>query len=328
MLRKPLILSTLAFLFVPATTGCEDNNRPGPCIRDTDCPTGYRCADGACTLALRQDTGIDSVPDVLQGDTLALDGTESDGGPDGGAPDSDGGLVCRANHDDQIAASEMPVAVGAEIAYQIGTNMTVDLKGTDSGGVKQWELIDSAADDTRVVSKLLPVFEWAKDDFTGATYATLIDSGSGSYGVFIATQDALQLAGVISENEPTFGSGTRLVYDTPVDMLRFPVMPSGTFTTSSTAQGTFDGIAIWVTEEYAVTQLGHGKLKLPQITFDANLVQVEIKQTPYSNPFLTRYRTVFMFIAECYGIVGRIVVDGRVTDLSAVDADERWRQTF
>jgi hypothetical protein len=309
------------------TISCEDSNPPGPCQRDTDCPSGYKCADGTCTLPLRQDTGIDSSPDLLADLGFdALPDSSLDGAPQS---DADGGPSCPANHDDQISRDEMLIRVGASVAYTIGTDLTVDLKGKDiGGGVTQWELLQTASDDKRVLSELIPIFDWAKKDFPNATYATLIDRSQGAYGVFVASQTALKLAGVISKDEPSFGSGTKLVYADPVDMLRFPVMPSGTFKTSSSASGTFDGVYLYVSEEYDVTQIAHGKLKLPQITFDATLVKVEIKQTPYLNPVFTSYRTVFMFIAECYGIVGRIVVDGRASDLSAVKADERWRLAF
>lgn len=324
MHRRHLLLAAMFVVVGWALPGCDDTSS-SYCQRDSDCPlAGYRCSDGLCTPKILRDGSPDGLSDSQPAD-VSID-AGSDALPD---VDHDGGSTCSGNSDDRVARSEMPIAVGSKVAYSIGTGLTVDLKGTQQSGRTHWDLTANASDDQRIVSELLPVFAWAQKDFTDATYAALIDQGQGAYGVFKATDNSLQLLGVISEKQAVpFLSGITLSYAKPIDMLRFPVGPTGKYTTESSASGYFNGPWLYVSESYDVEVLGAGTLKLPDITFDVVLQRSVLTQKPYANPLLVQKRTVFLFLAECYGIVARIVVDGEAPDLSAVPAKERWRLAF
>lgn len=325
---SPAAALVLAFC-AGALSGCDDTESAF-CVRDTDCAANERCSDGVCTLRLLADSGE---PDGLAPDLGADGGGDRgiDTAPPADLGEGDGGPTCKANQDDAVARSEMPIAVGSSISYTIGTGLTIDLVGTKKSGRTHWSLKQTAGDDKKVVSDLLEVFAWAKDDYKDATYASLISEKDGAYGVFKATNGALQLLGVISKDKAVpFASGIDLPYSKPIDMLRFPIDKNMSYVSEASASGYFNGPWLYVSEEYKVDTLDVGTLELPQITFEAVLVKVAIKQTPYANPFLVERRTVFLFLAECYGIVGRIVVDDEVeaSEHSAVKADERWRISF
>lgn len=325
MYRRHLSLAAMFVLVGWALPGCDDT-ASNYCQRDTDCPlSGYRCSDGLCTPKIVADARPDGLSDARTPDVGVDAG--SDAWPDLGQ--GDGGPTCKGNSDDSVARAEMPIAVGSKVAYSIGTGLTVDLKGTQQGGRTHWDLTANASDDQRIVSELLPVFAWAQNDFKDATYAALIDQGQGAYGVFKATDNSLQLLGVISEKQAVpFFSGITLSYAKPIDMLRFPVGPTGSYTSESSASGYFNGPWLYVSESYRNEVIGTGTLKLPDITFDVVLQRSVLTQTPYANPLLVKKRTVFLFLAECYGIVARVVVDGEAGNLAAVPAQERWRLAF
>ncbi len=321
------LLSPAAFvlaLCAGALSGCDDTSS-GFCVRDADCAASERCSDGVCTLRLVTDGPLPDLRTADGGDDQGEDTAPVELGA------ADNGASCKGNQDDAVGRSELPVAVGASITYTIGTGLTLDLVGTKTSGQTHWSLKQTASDDKTVVSELLEVFTWAKDDYKDATYTSLISEKDGAYGVFKATNQALQLLGVISKDKAVpFVSGIELPYSKPIEMLRFPINASMSYVSEASASGYFNGPWLYVSEEYQVDTLDVGTLELPQITFEAVLVKVAIKQTPYANPLLIKRRTVFLFLAECYGIVGRVTVDHEVkaSEHAAVKADERWRISF
>jgi hypothetical protein len=294
--------------------GCE-SEPTGRCTRDSDCPTGQRCADAICTPVVKNDTGplpdLRPVADQRPGESPIL--------PD--LPRSDGG-GCTGNHDDKVDRTEMPIAVGAKIHYSVGTGLTVDLKGKLVGGRTQWDLTAPASDDHPVVSELLPVPSWAASAYPGATYSALLDEDYGSYGVFKATPSALQLIGVVSQDADKI----KLSYSKPIEMLRFPITPTDSFVSDATVTGWLNLLYLWNLETYTVDVLAAGDLVLPKLTLPVVLVKVKVEQTPVQNPFLSTSRHLFMFVSECYGIVAQIVADGDPKEkLEAVKTKERRR---
>lgn len=297
---------------------------PELCTLHSQCPPGQLCADGRCTPTVQQDAAPgDRGPhqERLAAD-LGGDGTADGGGlPEIGA---DGPISCQPDNDDQVARSEMVFALGVEVPYTVGGGITVDLRGVQTGGRTLWDLSAAAPDDHQETSALQALPGWAGPSFPGATYMSLLDHDLGTYGVFAATPDALQLLGVISEQPDQ----TRLEYSAPVDLLRFPVTSLGAYQTEADVTGTLNWMPLWLHEAYSVTVLGAGDLQLPQLRLPVLLVQVKVVQTPV-NPLLATTRVTFMFVAECYGVVARVVAEGDPDDqLEAVLAAERRRLAF
>lgn len=318
----PLMLILIGLTAAP--TGCSDEPN-ALCSASRPCPPGSRCADGVCTEVRVRDTGSEDTRPVADGGGLdeGLLGDGPDGAPDGAR--ADGASLCQGNADDRVDRSELPIAVGAEVTYSRGNNLLVDLEGEVVNDRRRWELLESAEDEATVVSQLLPVFAWAQPDFPQATYVSLLDADLDTYGVFLAGDDALRIQGIVSEAEDE----TVLTYSSPVDMLRFPIAPGDAFVTEAGLTGTLSWVPVWLHESYAVQVLGAGELALPEITFGVVLVRIDVSQYPVANPLWVTRRALFLFVAECYGIVARVVVDGVVGDaLSAVEADERWRLAF
>ncbi len=312
-------ISTILALSTIFSTSCKqpaDFN----CAMDFDCPKGQICADGFCTVKLNGDASASR--DLL----FKPDGQiTSDSSPihDGMLGDS-GTSSCQANQNDQIERKEMPIVVGASITYSMGSELVVDLQGKDVAGKRHWSLTADALNETTMVSQLLPIFPWAKNAFPHSTYVSLLDQSLGTFGVYSVSEKALTMDGVISEK----ADQTRLTYNVPVELLRFPLIPQDHFVTESDVSGPINNIPVWLHETYEVEVLGAGQLEIPTLVLNVLLVQIKVKQYPKANPFYVTTRVMFLFVSECYGIVARIVVEKIPSKLDQVQAKERWRISF
>jgi hypothetical protein len=290
------------------------------CTRDTDCPAGYACADGRCLPEV--DTGQiqqDSAPPDAGTDQHFVypDGT----GPDGG---------CVPNLDDKVQFEEMTIApIGVAASVIESEEVEVDLAGTDVGGTIHWDLTTVAGKPGTIAVEAVPA--WAAQDFPADAYATELMSGYGLFfkadllGVFQKKPSALQLIGLVSKKE----SHTNVVYDTALEMPRFPTGLGDHYTTTNVGTGYSTGYTEynlpWVYDEsYTIDVLTRGKLKLIDgLTLDALLVRVTHE---VSCGVTLATNVAFMFVAECYGTVARIIADEDPGDeLTAVKVERMWR---
>jgi hypothetical protein len=238
----------------------------------------------------------------------------------------DSGL-CTPNGNEQIERDELLFVIPSSGDYTVGSDVAVDLVGADVAGVTHWDLTADAADDHIEAMTLDPVPAWAAADFPSGPqiYASLLNKGYDTYGIFEITDSELRLLGAISGDE-SYGRAT---YEDPVTLLRFPMTVGDSYSTETSASG-FWGIAVlYNVETYTVDVLARGKVTLPKmLPIDALLVREVAEQYPYGNPFLKRTYTVFLFMAECYGTLVRVLVDGDPGDnlaFAAADVKERWR---
>jgi hypothetical protein len=307
------------------TLGCNDDS--DLCTRSEECPAGQICADGICTPVVRQDggkhdLGFDSGSDLTPDHPPPADLLVPDG--------LDGGPICKGNGNGQIERDEMIFTVPSKVTVVLGTNLQVDLKGSFDGLNTIWDLTGSAADDHKEDLLVENVPAWIASEFPTATYSSKLMGDYGFFtsvnlmGVFEVKPTALQLIGAVSDTK----NHTKFSYDKPLDTLRFPIVVKDSYTTSATVTGyTEYTVPAWMNEEYTIDVLAKGKVKLiPQFSLPALLVRVRQEAYPIANPFLTTTTTAFLFVAECYGTVARIVADGDPGDaLEKVDAKERWR---
>lgn len=314
-----------ALLLMAAMGGCEETG--AKCVRDTECGPGMVCADGICSPLLKADSaateagpdlGSDGAPDQQPvGDMRP---------PDGG----DAGLTCPANQDGKISRAEMIFKVPSQVTVTLGTGLTLDLKGAVVGGKRVWDLTKAASDDKNTVMKVGAIPAWAAPKFTGATYASKLSASFGFFsktdllGVFKVTPTALKLVGAASEKK----NHTRFSYTTPLDTIRFPVEAGTSYVSGSTVTGIMEyAVPVWLQEKYEVSVLERGTLKLYN-NFSLDTLLVSVKQEVYNkaNPLLKTGTQVYLFMAECYGVVARVIAkDAKVTDPSKVVAKERWK---
>jgi len=243
---------------------------------------------------------------------------------------SDGG-VCPANQDGKIQRAEMLFTVPSQVSVTLGAaGLVLDLKGKQVGGKTVWDLTGAATDDKLSKMKVEAVTNWAATHFKGATYQSALSANFGFFsktellGVFKATPTALKLVGAASTKK----NHTRFTYTTPLETVRFPVAEGQSYVTQSEVKGIMEfAVPVMLQEKYTVKVLGRGELKLlPNFSLDTLLVSVKQEVQNKLNPLLKSSTQVYMFMAECYGAVARIVAkDATVKDLSKVSLKERWK---
>src|SRR4051794_20411872 len=148
--------------------------------------------------------------------------------------------TCIPNNDAQIDRGELQFPFGLSVHYltnPAGTTVTVNPAGTLQPGGRQWDLTSTQGDVLSLV--LEPVAgQWFAASFPNATYATLSDPASNTLGIFRVTDQALQILGFASRTP----NQTLLVYDQPVESLRFPLREGDAWVTGAKViNGTLNG---------------------------------------------------------------------------------------
>jgi len=304
-------------------TGCTDDVGAA-CARPTDCPAGQTCADGDCVPRYPDAGRPDADPDLRPSRDLT---PSADTLADGRS--TDGGAGCTPNNNGSVERDEIIFAVPAEVSVTVAENVAVDLAGTQSGGTTTWDLTTLPEQSTRKVA-VMPVPGWATPDFAEATYASELmpDYGvltkTSLLGVFKVTPTALQLLGAVSDK----AKHTRLSYGSPLDLLRFPIAKGDTFETSTSVTGYSELYPlVTYTERYAIDVLEQGRLALiPGLTLDTLLVRVTQAVSQAFLPLPEVKTVAFIFVAECYGTVARIIAESDPgAALGKVQAKEAWR---
>ncbi|HZS35855.1 MAG TPA: hypothetical protein VFF06_03465 [Polyangia bacterium] len=267
------------------TNGCRD---------DPDCPGGA-CVAGQCRPLAGGDLGS-TASDLATGTpsdlTLVI--------PDGWSPDALA-ASCSFNGDGILDRSEAPFIVGLGGLFAVNpSGSTVAVNLTPSGGV--WDFTAPVSGEGKVFDQLAsPGGTWWAADFPTATHAEKLEDGQPLWGVYRATSDALQLLGVVSEQDGL--SKTELTYATPIDVLRFPLSTSSQWTSESDVSGFASGAAYFGHDKYSFAVDLRGTTKVPAAQFDTLRLRINYTQT-YG--FLVTTRITYLHLAECYGAVARI----------------------
>ncbi len=220
--------------------------------------------------------------------------------PDAGLP------ACQGNHDSQIERSEVVFVPGVTVRYRInpaGTLVPVNVNGAaQPDGTHVWDF-SSIAGDTVELSLLGVSGQWFASDYPTGQYASRLDPRSPDLGVYRATDTAVQLLGVAGG---TASEGTLAPYDTPVDILQFPLYQGVHWMASAmTLDAEFDGTPVASRDQYTVTVDEVGVVRLPTLVFTQALrVHVEVTQTFPAGPGTRKIQ--YLYFAECYGEIARI----------------------
>ncbi|MEZ4393088.1 MAG: hypothetical protein R3A48_18530 [Polyangiales bacterium] len=253
-----------------------------------------------CTAACAAETVEPRLPTPTDGGFITL-------------PDS-GGVACRPNFDGVIARDEVVFAPGVEVRYRTnpsGTAAPVDTRGVDAGnGRRRWDF-SSPAGDRVTLSLQRAEGQWFAATFPTAQYAAALDPRRSDLGVYRAGDAAVELLGVVGAAE---SAGTSVVYESPVEILRFPLRVGATWTveTRTRPDATVERLPVASQDRYLVVVDARGEVRTPAITFtDALRVRVEVTQRFPSGSGARRIQ--YLWMAECYGEVARITsTDGEL----------------
>jgi len=313
--------STLPLLLALCLLGCGRLTVPV-----AGCPEGQRCDDQGLAVADRGSGGggKDAGQPVLRDAVRAADQPLL---RDAGAADHPGPLqpdasfVCAPNHDDRIDRSEIVIAVGQGATFMMGSKdlqggtLVVNLEGTPVNGRPRWDLAAEAADDHQVSLKLEPIPASAAASFPSTAFASLDLQASNYvvYGIYQVTPTALQSLGATTQ-------GLTAVLDAPIDLLRFPIAPKDSYSTTAGTKGQ-PGMQAVVTVEV----LAAGDLQLPAMTLPVVLQKITEKQAaPYLPVVLEK--VTFIFISECFGVVAMVeAMSPSYASLAAVPVASRLR---
>ncbi|MFH1438191.1 MAG: hypothetical protein ABIJ56_20950 [Pseudomonadota bacterium] len=107
--------------------------------------------------------------------------------------------------------------------------------------------------------------------------------------------------GMASEEE----GRVRLVYDPPVEIVRFPIRKGDTWLVESDVSGVNNWIPATATAEYNVHVDATGIVHVPAGEFNVTRIRIDLDQ---SVPFTIfgMSNIGYTFIAECYGVIARI----------------------
>jgi hypothetical protein len=212
--------------------------------------------------------------------------------PDDG---TDAGPACFPDLDGQLDAAELPSRPGITARYRQGTDRAIDLitQPWDFGG---------AADDAIGELGPIPVTgRWYAADFPAGELAV---SSDGIDTILRQDEAALWLLGLAStEPDPSEGR-TLLIYEDPIALIRFPLSPGMSWTSSSPVSGTLRGLPYQGMDRYDVAAAAMGELVLPELVFEqAHRVDTLVTVTPAVGQATTRRQAGFY--AECAGEVVR-----------------------
>lgn len=234
---------------------------------------------------------------------------------DGGASTSSGtggsGFSCLPNLDGQIDASELAPTFDVAVSYVIspvGEDRAVNLAGKkDAKGAITWDFSpDFATDKALVLTATKVAGKWYASSFPAGDFASPVDTVGEIYGVYSATEKAISLLGIASVVEKPKKGKTILVYDTPIDVYRFPLIPGASWsTTGHVTMGMINGLPYTSDDTYAVKDAGLGSLLLHDLTFEqVHKIETQVTLDPsVGGAAQTTWQVGF--VSECFGEVTR-----------------------
>ena len=249
-------------------------------------------------------------PDTtVQPDTVAE--VAPDTGPD--VPDGPGPAVCIQDNDGTILASELPVAFEASpnyVANPMGSTVAVNPHGVVDEGTQTWDFRDIPTQPAGALFVDKPNEYWFAEHFPGATFVSPLTPRDPSVlAVYQADTTGVRLMGLGSESPEPAGQKTLMVYDEPLDLLRFPIKLGDTHTaTTSFTNALLQGTPNAGEETYTVHVDAMGTVKLPVFTVENCLrVRIDIDQRFVISTSADPIHSIqYLFLHECVGEIARI----------------------
>ncbi len=219
-------------------------------------------------------------------------------------------LTCVPNLDGKIETSEVAAAIGIPISYLVspaGAERVVDVVGISGKDGLVWDFATDFQDDQ--TAKIVPTEitgKWYAASFPPDAFVTPFDAGGSVENIVRQNEQALQLLGVASRDENPPEGKTLLVYDAPVDVLRFPIAPGVSFvSTGTTKNATLRGLPYAGKDIYEVKVDATGAVSLPALAFtQAHRVRTRVTVEPSVGVSTSRRQVSYFF--ECFAEVVRV----------------------
>ena len=219
-------------------------------------------------------------------------------------------LTCLPNLDGTINAAELGAAFDVPVSYVVsptGENRPVNLAGKSDGkGGLAWDFSpDFASDKSLTLTASKVAGKWYALSFPTGVFASPVDTAGELDGVYASTDKAISLLGVASIVEKPTKGKTLLVYDTPIDVYRFPLKPGSSWTsTGHISNGMINGLQYIADDTYEVKDDAIGSLTLHDLTFQqVHRIRTTVKLHPSAGADQTTFQVGF--VSECFGEVAR-----------------------
>lgn len=234
-------------------------------------------------------------------------------GTSGPPPGSDAGytyvpdlaIACTTNNDGVLSRGEFPLVVGGSARYLQNPEDTVaavDPVGQQTDQGPAWDFTSTAGEAIDFPIESV-TGAWYASSFPDATYATYTDPFNKILGVFKLTDDALQLMGYASEA----ANQTLLVYDQPIDTIRFPLqLGDGWVETGHIVNGVYNGLPVAETDTYQIDVDAKGVVVLPYLQV-SNVLRIRVMLDQALPGGSTTQTIQLLYFRECVGELGRMV---------------------
>jgi hypothetical protein len=241
--------------------------------------------------------------------------------------------TCVGNADGRIDAEEVAVALDPPLAIAL-------LVGRDATGLPARDgaqALDglSTADQQQIFAAASPPDgEWWAAAAPGVVWSALLDHERGTLGLFTRDEAALRLLGLASVEE----NRDLLLYDPPVDLLRFPAALGDTFATDAAANGLSEFVAyprdlsgngiVSLRHRYTVAVSAGGPIATPAADLHGVRIDLTVRTEAWNSIaglFAADSERVVVWFAECIGMVGRARSYPDEQDPDFANAAAFWR---
>ena len=218
-------------------------------------------------------------------------------------------LNCRGDRDGVIEASELPLLAGVTARQRLFQDVDVESRGQSGDEGLSWDLDLEGGRIVEVRTEAVDE-QWFAPVFPGASYAIAVDPVAAPdeqiLGIYRIDDDGVYLLGTASRFSDRPLGGVLLPYETPPQVLRFPVALGDSWEVEArVTAGLVGGVAFTSLDTYRISIDARGAIHTQDVIIrDAMRLSVEVTiQTPALDPFT---RLEIVWYRECLGEVARL----------------------